>query len=169
MRLQKIAAIALLAALVIWTESTAADIKTTDAEGWHTWRVDETGPVDKMCCFTRQRGSPSQMGCNLDGGRVSYGNDGDCAVEAGSVQVYALMKNSRPMKIRVLSSNCPVSTETGLIEHGIVSSEDNIEWFRAVIEDRQLSQDIREEALFALVQSESDAAFEYLERLLTRR
>ena len=33
----------------------------------------------------------------------------------------------------------------------------------------EATQDIREEALFGLVQSESDAAFEYIDRLLSRR
>jgi hypothetical protein len=129
MRLAKMVMVALLAASIVWSETTAADFLNADAEGWHTWQ--------------------------LDG--------------AGHVQIYALIKNRRPAKIRVLSSECPVSTETKLTDHGVASAEDTVEWFRGVIEDAGTNQDIREEALFGLVQSESDAAFEYIDRLLSRR
>jgi hypothetical protein len=169
MRPTKITAVAFLASLMIWSESTAADFINADAEGWHTWQFDASGPVAEMCCFTWHRASRSQKGCNLDGARVSYGSDGDCSAETGNVQVYAFIKSGRPTKIRVLSSECPVSTETQLTDHGVVSTEDNIEWFREVIEDQKTNQDIREEALFGLVQSRSDAAFEYIDRLLSQR
>jgi hypothetical protein len=99
---------------------------------------------------------------------VSYGNGGDCYAEPGHVQVYALMKNGNLTRIRVLSSECSVSTETQLTDHGVVSTDKNIEWFRKVIENERTSQDVREEALFGLVQSKSDAAFEYIDQLLSR-
>ncbi len=37
------------------------------------------------------------------------------------------------------------------------------------IENPRLHMDVREEALFGLVQSESDAAFDYLDSLLAER
>lgn len=169
MRPTRIVAIAVFAALMIWSESTAADFISADAEGWHTWQFDASEPVAKMCCFTWQRASGSQKGCNLDGGRVSYGSDGDCSAEAGNVQVYAFIKSGRATRIRVLSSECPVSTETQLTDHGVVSTEDTIKWFREVIEDQRTNRDIRDEALFGLVQSKSDAAFEYIDRLVSQR
>jgi len=169
MRPSKILAVTLVAALIIWSESTAADIVTDTSDGWHTWQIDEAGSVSEMCCFTWQRGSRTKTGCNLDGGRVSYGNDGDCSADTGAVQFYVQVKNGKPSKIRALSSECPVTTESKVTDHGVVTAEDNIEWFRNVIEDKSLSQSIREEALFGLVQSESDTAFDYLDRLLTDR
>lgn len=169
MRTAGLVTIALLAAALIYGESTAAELLTADVDGWHTWQLDEPGTVTEMCCFSWERGAQSQTGCNLDGGRVSYGKDGDCSAGPGHVQIYALIERGKPTKIRVLSSECPVSTETKINDHGVTSAVDNIEWFRGVIEDKQTSQDIREEALFGLAQSESDAAFEYIDRLLSRR
>lgn len=169
MRPTRIVAVALFAALIIWSEATAADINVANVEGWHTWQVDEAGPLTEMCCFTGQQGSRSQKGCNLDGGRMSYGNNGDCATEAGHAQFYALIKNGRPAKIRVLSSQCPVTSNSTIADHGIVSTKDNIRWFRSVIEDKNLGQGIKEEALFGLVQSESDTAYDYIDSLLSRR
>jgi hypothetical protein len=169
MRTAGLVTIALLAAALVYGESTAAELLTADVDGWHTWRTDEPGTVTGMCCFTRDPGAQSQTGCNLDGSRVSYGNGGNCSAEPGHAQIYALMKNGNLTRIRVLSSECPVSTETQLTDHGVISNDKNIEWFSSVIENEQISQDIREEALFGLVQSESDAAFEYIDRLLSRR
>ncbi len=160
---------ACLAAAIISSESTAADFLSAGIDGWHTWQLDAAEPAAEMCCFTSKRGASSQKGCNLDGGRVGFGNNGDCSSEAGYVRVYALIKNGRPTKIRVLSSECPVTTETALTDHGVISAQDNIEWFRGVVEDSQTSQDIREEALFGLVRSESDEAYDYIDRLLSRR
>ena len=69
----------------------------------------------------------------------------------------------------MLSSNCPVSTESEVTDHGIVATATNLNWFRSIIEDRSQSSDAREEALFGLVQSQSDAAYDYLDSLLSQR
>ncbi len=37
-----------------------------------------------------------------------------------------------------------------------------------ILEDRSLDMDIREQALFWLAQDESDEAFEYIDRILSR-
>jgi len=169
MRPGKLVAITVVAVFITWSESTAADITTDTSDGWHTWQTDEAGSVSETCCFTRQRDSGTKAGCNLDGGRVSFGNDGDCSADTGVVQFYVLVKNGKPSKIRTLSSECPVTTETAITDHGVVTAGDNIDWFEMVIEDTSLSQSLREEALFGLVQSESDTAFEYLDRLLSNR
>jgi hypothetical protein len=121
-----------------------------------------------MCCFTWHRGDKSRQGCNLDGSSIAFSDSGDCAVAPGTIQVYVRLNNGKPEDIRVLSSNCPVSTESEVADHGIVSVDESLAWFRSIIEDRRLDMDVREEALFGLVQSESDAAFDYLDRLLTQ-
>ncbi len=151
------------------SEPSAAAVPAADADGWHSWQVDEANASTEMCCFTRKRGDKSRGGCNLDGHNISFSNNGDCSAALGTLQVYVLMDAGRPKDIRVLSSNCPVSTATQITDHGLVSSDDNIGWFRTIIEDRDLDHDVREEALFALVLSESDAAYAYLDRLLTSR
>ena len=45
----------------------------------------------------------------------------------------------------------------------------SLAWFRGVIENPRQDMDVREDALFGLVQSKSDAAFEYLDALLAER
>jgi hypothetical protein len=169
MRTVKAVFLILLIAALAWSESTAAEILADDVSGWHTWQIDEAAPVARMCCFSWKRGARSRGGCDLDGRNIGFTNDGDCSASIGSVQVYVRMNRGEPVDIRVLSSECPVSAATEITDHGLVSEQENIAWFRNVIENPRQDMDVREDALFGLVQSESDAAFDYLDSLLAER
>ena len=158
-----------LSGIVILNNATADELLAAEADGWHTWQVDEPGVSSEMCCFTWKGRKGSASGCNLDGGSMSFTNSGDCAAAPGTIQVYVQMIDGTPEDIRVLSSNCPVSTKSTVTDHGVVSTAENIDWFRTVIENKRFDNDVREEALFGLVQTESDAAFDYLDGLLTSR
>ena len=118
--------------------------------------------------FTWKRGDNSRKGCNLDGHTIAFSDGGECAVAPGTIQVYVRLDGGEPKDIRVLSSNCPVSTESEVADHGLVSARESLAWFQSIIENRRLNMDIREEALFGLVQSESEAAFDYIDSLLTQ-
>ena len=159
----------LLIGTLAWNQPSSAEILPANANGWHTWQVDEVGPVARMCCFSWRRGAPRQADCDLDGHNISLANESNCASEPGVVKIYARMKNGVPVNIRVLSSECPVTAEGTITDHGLVSVAENIYWFRRVIENPRLDMDVREEALFGLVQSESDAVFEYFDALLAKR
>ena len=146
----------------------AAALIPARGDGWHTWQVVEDGVSTEMCCFTTRVGAPTLRGCALDGGSVNLSDDADCGAAAGVLQVYVRIVDGKPDAIRVLSSNCPASAAGEIADHGVVTADDNLDWFRGVIEDRSLRRDVRKEALFGLVQSESDAAYVYIERLLTQ-
>jgi len=161
--------VGVLLGAALWASNATAEILSTDEDGWHTWQVDEPGVSSEMCCFTWNRGNKSRKGCNLDAHTIAFSDSSDCAVAPGTIQIYARLDNGEPKDIRVLSSNCPASTESEVRDHGLVSAGESLDWFRSIIEDQQLDMDIREEALFGLVQSESDAAFDYIDSLLTRR
>ncbi len=151
-------------------EILSAEDLSADSDGWHTWQVDEPGASTEMCCFTWKRGSKGRgAGCNLDGKNISFSDGADCGAVAGTMQIYVRLDGGIPTDIRVLSSNCPVSTQSTVKDHGLQSVGDNINWFRSIIEDQKLDHDVREEALFALVLSGSDAAYVYLDKLLTQR
>lgn len=152
-----------------WSGSAVADVLPEDADGWHSWQVDEPGASTEMCCFTWKNNARSSQGCNLDGHSISFSNSGDGSAPPGTNQVYVHLGAGVPEDIVVLSSNCLVSAETAVVDHGLLSARENMRWFRSVIEDPQLEDDVREEALFALVNSNSDAAYAYLDKLLTTR
>jgi hypothetical protein len=169
MKLPRLLMFGALLGAVIWSSDSAADILPTGADGWHTWQVNEPGASTGMCCFASKSGDRSREGCSLDGRSISFSNDGDCAVAPGTVQVYVRLDDGVPEDIYVLSSNCPVSTESAVADHGLISTKENMRWFRTVIEDKELANDVREEALFALITSSSDAVYAYLDKLLTSR
>ncbi len=169
MRVLKAVFLMLMIGTLACNQSSSAEILPANANGWHTWQVDEVGPVARMCCFSVRRGAHKQAGCDLDGRNIHFASGGDCASQPGVVQIYARMKNGVPVDIRVLSSACPVSAEGEITDHGLVSVAENIYWFRRVIESPRLDMEVREEALFGLVQSESDAVFEYFDALLAKR
>ena len=166
MRPARIIVLGVLVGAILLSSRAAAEIVPADADGWHTWQVNEPGASSKMCCFTWKSGNKSRQGCNLDAGSIAFSDGGDCAVAPGTIQVFARLDNGKLEDIRVLSSNCAVSTESEVIDHGLVSDNANLGWFRSIIENQNLDIDVREEALFGLVQSESDAAFDYLDSLL---
>jgi hypothetical protein len=158
----------LLMGAAVLNSATADELLQPKADGWHTWQVDEPDVSSEMCCFTWKRGDDSRKGCNLDGHSIAFSDSGDCAVAPGTIQIYVRLDDGEPKDIRVLSSNCPVSTESEVADHGLISAGESLAWFRSIIEDQRIDIDIREEALFGLVQSESDAAFDYIDSLLTR-
>ena len=169
MRLSKLLMYGVLLGAVAWSGDSAAEVLPAGADGWHTWQIDEPSASTEMCCITWNHGDRSRQGCNLDGSNISFSDSGDCAAAPGTIQVYARLENGTPRNIRVLSSNCPVTTQAIVTDHGLISVAENIGWFRGVIEDRGIANEVREEALFALVISGSNAAYVYLDGLLSSR
>lgn len=146
-----------------------ADLAAVETDGWHTWQISASSASTMMCCFSWRKGEPSNAGCNLDGRGLSFSNNGDCAAADGGVRIYARLTDGELSGIHALSSNCAVTTATPIEDHGQVSVADNINWFRAVIENRRQDKKVREQALFALVQTNSDAAYQYIDKLLSKR
>jgi hypothetical protein len=158
---------ALLAA-VIWSGSTNGALIASRADGWHTWQVDEADASTTMCCYSRMSGTGSQARCLLEGHRMTWSDDSDCAAAPGTSRIYVHMVDGLPEDIFVLSSFCPVALPAKLVDHGLVTADENLGWFRTIIEDRRLSRKVRKRALFALVQSNSSKAYAYIDKLLSR-
>ena len=156
-----------LAALAAAVPAAAQEIGPF-TDGLHTWTIEDTADV-YSCCFSHRHGGAAKGGCNIDGRWLSVTVDGDCAAGPGAAQVYVRVAEGKPARVWVLSSNCSVTAESAIEDHGLVSAAESVEWFRSVIENRRADRDVREQTLFALVQTESDAAFRYLDRLLTDR
>ena len=157
----------IIALLAIAAPATASGLDAL-ADGLHTWQVEGTSDV-QGCCYGWRSGKVAKGGCRIDRNSVSVASNGDCAAGPGAAQVYVRMSEGAPVSVWVFSSACPVTAEGTIQDHGTVRASDSVDWFRSVIESRDVEQDVREKALFALVQTESDAAFRYLDRLLTER
>lgn len=90
-------------------------------------------------------------------------------VDGQQAQFYVLIENGKPARIRSMNWNCRRPTKEAAIDHGTVSSAESFSWFRAVVEDPSVDEHVRDAALFGLVESGSDDAFEYIDRILSQR
>ena len=176
----------------IYSESAAAP--NFDTDGWHTWRVQSVDD-SLRCCGTWISGKLTSSGCNLDTGRSTRICD-DLAT-SDEVQIYVQSEAGRVIEIRAFSPQCPVESEHGIHDLGLIDNAESLAWLspylradselgedaiaaiaahagpeafaalRTLLEDRRLDMDVREQALFWLVQGGSDAAFDYVETLIT--
>lgn len=89
--------------------------------------------------------------------------------DGDQVQFYVLIANGKAEKIRSLNSNCRKPTRDKVEDHGQVTAAESYAWFRVVIEDATVDEHVRDAALFGLVESGSEDAFEYIDRILSQR
>jgi len=193
-RLRRALCVAIVLLTAFASETFSAAIDGIGADGWHTWRVEAGENAADWCCYVWNSGNAERTGCDLDGSRSGYSSSDDRSSLAPHIQIYTLMSNGNVLKIRTLSSQCPVTTRTEIFDLGIVENDDSVGWLAqyvaprselssdalaamsahensfdaivSVIEDRELDEDIRRQALFWLVESKSEQGFEYIERLL---
>ena len=192
-------ALAFVLLFVAWTDGGAAEFAAPTDDGWHVWQVQGTDDGTSACCYRWRNGTSSKQGCDLDGGHGGSITIGDCDIENDQVSVYVRLNAGNVTKIRALTSECPVTTRTPLNDLGRVSTSASVAWLlgqvdaetrvsedaiaaismhvgdeaftalTSLVEDRDRDKDLREQALFWLAQSNSDEAFNYLDRLLSKR
>lgn len=186
----------LCASLILVPGPTAAAVPHLDHDGWYRWSVPAGAGGSDACCYRWHRGAAGVAGCRLgDGGDPPA--VGDCDFTSDTLDVYVEIRVGRVNEIHALSSTCPVSMPTPVTTIDGVDTDDSVAWLvrqltasprlvdeailavslhedrRALqalvslLEDRQRSDEVREQALFWLVQSESDDAYAYLDRLLS--
>lgn len=100
-----------------------------------------------------------------DGWHSWYVDDGD----GHETQFFVRIEDGKPVRIHSLSWNCQKPTKEPAIDHGRMSATDSFAWFRAVVEDAAVDKHVRDAALFGLVESGSDDAFEYIDQILSQR
>ena len=167
-----------------------------DRDGWYRWEVAAAGAGRSACCYRFRGGTAAQVGCRLDGGDIGHWSSADCAVSPDPMRIYVQVQDRRVVDIQAFSATCPVEAGASVEHLADISTEQSIEWllqqvdanpplleealmaisFHAdpaalealsgVLEDRGRRMEAREQALFWLVQTDSDLAYAYLDRLL---
>jgi len=193
---RRVGAIALMLFAIVANDSASAETPDYSTDGWHTWGVPATENVGDWCCIEWYSGEARRTACDLDSNRISYGSSDRVVDESEQTQIYALVQGGEATKIRALSSQCPVTTTTDIIDLGIVESNDSVEWLERYVAPRtkmsthalaaisihdgaspldllvsiaqhDANLENRKDAIFWLVQTESERAFTYIERLLS--
>ena len=133
----------------------AADLPATGSDGWYSWRVavDETAP--ELCCFSWNNGVATQKRCNLDGRNGGFSVDSENPFPSDEIQIYARVDSGSPAKIRVLSSQCPVTTDSAITELGITNVDDSVEWLQQFISP---NTNISDDAITAIAMHDGDKA-----------
>ncbi len=90
-------------------------------------------------------------------------------IDGEDTEFFVLIEGGRPVKIRSLNWNCRRPAKDDAIDHGRVSQAESYAWFRAVVEDAAVDHHIRDAALFGLVESGGDDAFDYIDGILSQR
>ena len=192
-------ALAFVLLFFTWTDGGAAEFAAPTDDGWHLWQVQGSEDGATACCYRWRNGTSSKQGCDLDGQHGGSITVGACDIEGDQISVYVRMNAGKVTKIRALTSDCPVTTRSPLDDLGVVSNSASVAWLlrqvdaetdvsedaiaaismhvgdeaftalTSLVEDRDSSRKLREQALFWLAQSDSDEAFSYLDRLLSRR
>ena len=187
--------VALFVAVFVYVERARAAIQAFDDEGWYTWRVEAVDDSTR-CCGTWSGGRLVSRGCNLDTDKAVAGC-GDLA-PSDEVQVYVRVERGEVTSIRAFSPSCPIETASAMRDLGRIDNADSVTrlgdyvsplselndealaaiaahagpeaftYLRNTIRD-QRDPDIREKALFWLVQSDTDEAFDFVESVITSR
>jgi hypothetical protein len=174
----------------------AAEITLRDDGWYRWEVAAGAGGRDACCYEFRGGKITGAVGCRLGHGEDDLAAAENCEVGSDSMQVFVEVQNGRVQDIRALSSACPVSIAGDVRTMDDVSTADSIAWLIAqvdgsprvaedaimalsfhterqaldaligLVEDTGQRHDAREQALFWLVQTESDEAFAYLDRLL---
>lgn len=110
-----------------------AEIAGLGVDGWHTWQVNAVSSAPEMCCASWKNASVKKRQCNLDGRNGGFSSLDDSATSEGRVQVFALMQAGVAKKLRVLSSNCPVSAHSAITDLGAIETDDSVEWLAGLI------------------------------------
>lgn len=180
-----------LCAACIAAESAGSPLDRVHADGWYGWRIEAVAGSQCRCCSTHHGGA-----CDLDSnaGGTIVSDDGPEA--PGTLRIYAKMQSGRPVRLRVYDPDCRVTARSPVTDLGVVDADSSITWLSRFIEPRNaLSSELiaaveahtnersvavltgivtsghdidnRKEALFWLAQSDSQPAFDFLDRLLT--
>lgn len=137
----KLISLTLLAIAFLGSPSPANASTFDQADGWYQWQVDSDVRVGRSCC-----------------GNLS-----------GELTIYVRTENGSPVRIRGYDSNCAKAPPETVADFGLVSAERSDAMLLEIVQAKDLDMDVREDAMFWLVHTGSDATFEYVDQLLSSR
>ena len=141
MRAAKLVALSLIAIVFLASPSPARASTFDQGDGWYQWRVESAANTGLSCC-----------------GKLS-----------GELTIYVRAKNGSPVRIRGFDSGCVKAPSETVTDLGFVSTERSDALLLEIVQADDIDMDVREDAMFWLVHTGSDATFEYVDQLLSSR
>jgi hypothetical protein len=93
-------------------------------------------------------------------------------VDNAETTLFLYQEKGKPTRIRTVGPDCRISWGRSdgisgeVTDMGVLSLDDSVALLLDIASAEDLDLDVRQEALFGLAQSDSDAAFAYLDQLL---
>ena len=114
-----------------------ADLGRVREDGWHTWRVAASDDAPNWCCQGWNRGVSRSISCDLDGKSNGYGSSSRYSSDTDQIQIYALTEKGAVTMVRALSVQCPVTTESPILDLGVVDAAESVRWLRSSTDARK--------------------------------
>lgn len=137
-----LALLALLAIALLGSPSLASASTFDQGDGWYQWSVDAPEDAGYMCC----RGQSSD-----------------------ELTIFVRTRNGNPVSIRAIGVNCGKAPKEPATDLGHLTLEQSDALLLEIVTARDVDMDVREDAMFWLVHTGSDATFEYVDSLLSSR
>lgn len=115
---------------VLLTQPALAELAPMTNDGWYSWRVEAVADAPDWCCYRWNSGKPYRAGCDLGSRQTGYGSSVDRRFSTGEIQIYAHLESGTISQVRALSSRCPVTTGTDLVDLGRVPNADSVQRLR---------------------------------------
>ncbi len=124
----------LLLSLLLRTSGAAGEaLPGMSADGWYTWRVEAIAAAPAMCCYSWNAGTPLREDCRLDGRHRGFTSVNSVGSSDTKVQIYALLKNGGAARVRVLSTDCPISGAEPM-DLGVLPVAMSLAWLQSALE-----------------------------------
>lgn len=150
---------ALLLSALMAGPGIAAPLAALDEDGWYTWKVAAAEGAPAWCCLAWKREASAPRACNLDDDHSSYGSCDGAGKANGFVQIYARIESGKPVRVRVLSPECPVESELGVSDLGRVDVVGSVNWLSNLV---RAGSRVSEDALPAIAMHRGEASLRFL-------
>ena len=131
----------LLAACLFWAGGAAAELPGAGSDGWYAWRVEIVADAPELCCFAWSDGAVNRKSCNLDGRNGGVVTSGEQPYPADELRIYAFMQDGEATRIRSLSAQCPVTSDSPVTDIGTIPNTESLDWLEQRIPGRVAGED----------------------------
>lgn len=122
--------------------STAAGLQLP-SNGWVTWEVQATKGAPNWCCSEKNTAGMVATACDLDEDSHQYVSSDDASDSTQMLNVYAQQQDGKTVDLRILSAQCPVTSQSAIAELGAVDQQSSVDWLQQRLDqNRALHQQV---------------------------
>ncbi|MEO0575689.1 MAG: hypothetical protein AAF004_09510 [Pseudomonadota bacterium] len=99
--------------------------------------------------------------CDLDQPSFSYGSNSETQTNSDRAKIYARKQNGELLLVRVLSSHCPVESDSSITNIGTLTTDQSLQWLKPYALG---TSEHASDALAAIALHEGDAALRLLQK-----